>query len=112
MTSEREFSKIPKWEKDFDKRFKGGVFRNHLGDLVYSVGASEWAEDEEDDDEDSQDFWFAPLEYSDIERLMKKSLEVGEDLILKECKDRPYDWEKREAEVDEIWRKRAEKTEK
>lgn len=21
MTSEREFSKIPKWEKDFDKRF-------------------------------------------------------------------------------------------
>lgn len=112
MSSERDFSKILQWEVEFDKRFKGGVFCNHLGDLVYSVGASEWDEDEEDDEKDTQEFWFAPLEYSDLERLMRKSLEVGEDLILKECKDRPYDWEKRMAEVDEIWRKRAERTEK
>ena len=111
MTSEREFSKIPKWEKDFDKRFKGGVFYNHLGDLMYSVGVSEWALDDECDEKDSQEFWCEPLKYSDVERLMEKSLEVGEDLLLKECKDRPYDWEKREKEVNEIWRKRAKKTE-
>jgi len=110
MTSEREFSKIAKWEKDFDKSFKGGVFYNHLGDLVYSVGVSEWAEDDEDEEKDSQYFFCAPLEYSDIEKLMKKSLEVGEDLLLKECKNRPYNLEKREKEVDEIWRKRYEKT--
>ena len=107
MSAERNFNKIPEWEKAFDKRFKGSVFRNYLGDLVYSHGASEWNEDTEGDEAVAQVFWFSPLEYSDIERLMKKSLEAGEDLILKECKNRPYDCQAREKQVEAIFFKKV-----
>ena len=36
MTSEREFSKIPKWEKDFHRKFNGSCYASEIG-LVYAV---------------------------------------------------------------------------
>ena len=75
---------LGEWVQPFFNKFEGFTFRGYEGKLIYCHfnPYAEW-------------FYFHPLEEPDAERLMKKSLEVGEDLILKECKDRPYDWKKR-----------------
>lgn len=72
---------LEEWVRPFFNKFDGFAFEGHLGDLIYCHynSKNKW-------------FYCHPLEKSDVERLMKKSLEVGEDLLLKECKDRPYDW--------------------
>ena len=72
---------LEEWEKPFFNKFDGFAFKVDSGGLIYCHynPNPEW-------------FYCHPLDESDVERLMRKSLEVGEDLLLKECKDRPYDW--------------------
>ena len=72
---------LEEWVRPFFYKFEGFAFKLDSGELIYCHynSKNKW-------------FYCHPLEESDVERLMKKSLEVGEDLLLKECKDRPYDW--------------------
>ena len=72
---------LEEWVRPFFYKFEGFAFKLDSGKLIYCHynSKNKW-------------FYCHPLDESDVERLMRKSLEVGEDLLLKECKDRPYDW--------------------
>ena len=79
-------------EVDFNRKFLGTVFRNSLGDYVYSI--SNYSIDDIKNDFSCRQFLLEPLQSSDVEKLMKKSLKEGKDFLFEACKERPYNEEK------------------
>ena len=87
MSRPRLIKDIPKYRQEFKKLFYGSVFINPLGDYIYSIKT----QPNNDTNYDYDSYLLYPLNGHGVKRLMQKSLEVGKDLILEECKNRPYD---------------------
>ena len=103
MSRPRLIKDISKNEQEFKKLFYGSMFINPLGDYIYSIKI----QTNNNFNHDYNYYLLSPLNENDVKRLMQKSLEVGKDLILEECKNRPYNYESRQKEIEEIIAKRG-----